>query len=56
MTDEHYLTMCARGCKYDLEKMKQKIESNLVYKTEFPQIFADWDPFRPEIQVALSAG
>ena len=54
--DEHYLTIYARGCKYDLDKMKQKIENNYLYKAAYPQIFADWDPFNPEIQAILSLG
>ena len=56
LADDHVLTIYARGCKYDMEKAKQKLVNNLVFKAAFPQIFSDWDPFKPEIQAALSAG
>lgn len=54
--DEHYLTLFIRGCKYDLEKAKGKIEANLTIRSSLPQIFTGWDPLKPNIQAVLSKG
>ena len=55
-TDEHHLSIYIRGCKYDLDKAKTKYENNLKFRTSLPEIFTGWDPLKPELQAALSAG
>ena len=54
--DAHFLLIFARGCKYNVEKMKRKLETFLTIKASLPEFFSGWDPIRPEIQSALQVG
>ena len=56
ISDAIFILTYARGCKYSLEKMKQKIELHQTLKAALPEFFSNYDPMRPEIRAALSAG
>ena len=46
----------ARGCKYNLEEMKNRLEMFLTLKSSLPEFFTGWDPMKPELQSALEVG
>lgn len=52
--DQHLLTFL-RGCKWSLQKTKQKIDYFYTLKTLVPDFFSDRDPLSDEIQAALRA-
>jgi len=56
LTDDRFILIFARGCKYSIEKMKRKIDLSLTMKTMMPEIFAGWDPMTPINQLALGYG
>jgi len=46
----------ARGCKYSIEKIKNKLEKTLTMKQALPEFFKGWNPSLPELQAALKNG
>ncbi|XP_075166585.1 alpha-tocopherol transfer protein-like isoform X1 [Haematobia irritans] len=42
-TDDQFLIQFLRGCKYSLEKCKQKLDSFYTMKTKYPELFAITD-------------
>ncbi|KAI9559302.1 hypothetical protein GHT06_016091 [Daphnia sinensis] len=54
--DDYGIVCFARGCKYSLEKMKNKIDLMFTLRTALPEFFSGWDPMKPEIQAALACG
>ena len=56
VTDDWFILMYVRGCKYSIEKTKQKIDLLFTMKTLIPEIFSGWDPMKPSIQNALNYG
>lgn len=55
-TDEAYLTMFLRGCKFSLEKTKEKLDLHHSIKALLPECYANWDPFEGRAQELLKAG
>ena len=55
-TDAQFLLKFLRGCKYSLEKTKQKLDLTLTLRTMLPDIYSSWDPMKSENQKALSFG
>ena len=55
-TDSQFLLKFLRGCKYSLEKTKQKLDLTLTLRTMLPDIYSSWDPMKSENQKALSFG
>ncbi|KAF5287373.1 hypothetical protein FQA39_LY15911 [Lamprigera yunnana] len=45
-----------RGCKYSLQKTKEKIDFHFTIRTLVPEFFHIRDPFAPEIQNIINAG
>ena len=45
-----YLLKYIRGCKYSLEKTKQKLDLALTLRNALPEFFSGWDPKSPEMQ------
>ncbi|KAF5287378.1 hypothetical protein FQA39_LY15916 [Lamprigera yunnana] len=45
-----------RGCKYSLQKTKEKIDFHFTIRTLVPEFFHIRDPFAPEIQEIINAG
>jgi len=54
--DDQWLLAFVRGCKFSLEKTKQKLESFYTLRTLVPEFFSNRDPLTPEIQEILSLG
>jgi len=54
--EDYTILAYARGCKYNIDKIKQKLKTTLTMRATIPEFFSDWDPFRPEIQAALELG
>ncbi|KAK5646480.1 hypothetical protein RI129_004944 [Pyrocoelia pectoralis] len=55
-TDEQWILNFLRGCKFSLEKSKQKLECYYTFKTLVPEFFSNRDPLLPEIQEILKQG
>ncbi|KAF5287379.1 hypothetical protein FQA39_LY15917 [Lamprigera yunnana] len=45
-----------RGCKYSLQRTKEKIDFHFTIRTLVPEFFHIRDPFAPEIQEIINAG
>jgi len=54
--DDAYLTMFLRGCKFSLERTKEKLDFHHTVRGNLPSWFDNWDPTKPEIQAILKAG
>ncbi|KAF5291256.1 hypothetical protein FQR65_LT11434 [Abscondita terminalis] len=54
--DDQFLISFLRGCKWSVQKAKEKIDSYYTIRTFLPEIFTNRDPFSPEIQRVLKAG
>lgn len=54
--DAVFLLNYLRGCKYSLEKAKQKIDLAFTLRNALPEFFSGWDPMLPDIQEALKLG
>jgi len=54
--DDAFLTTFLRGCKYSLERTKEKLDNFHAVKTNCPEWFDNWDPFDPAVQEILDSG
>ena len=45
-----------RGCKYNLEKVKRKLDCNMTMRGALPEFFSGWNPFDPTLQAILKLG
>jgi hypothetical protein len=55
-TDDQLLLTFLRGCKFSLERTKEKIDMHYTLKTITPEIYTNRDPLSPEIQKVLAVG
>lgn len=55
-TDDQWLLSMLRGCKFSLQKAKEKIDSYYTMRTSVPEYFFNRDPYLPEIQKILKLG
>ncbi|GLV42420.1 uncharacterized protein CBL_03157 [Carabus blaptoides fortunei] len=55
-TDDQWLLAFLRGCKFSLERTKEKLDMYYTIRTLTPEYFSDRDPMRPEIQTILKKG
>ncbi|KAF5308783.1 hypothetical protein FQR65_LT06016 [Abscondita terminalis] len=55
-TDDRWLYMFLRGCKFSIQKTKYKIEKYYTLKTALPEFFGNRDPLLPKIQEILTLG
>jgi len=53
--DEVY-KMFLRGCKYSLERTKEKLDFFYSVRGNLPEWFDQWDPFNKKTQIVLNAG
>ena len=51
-----FLTMFLRGCKFSLERTKEKLDFHFSVRGSLPTWFDNWDPRRPEIKHIIRAG
>lgn len=49
--DDERLTTFLRGCKFSVEKAKQKVDMYFSMRAAVPEFFSGRDPLSPEIQV-----
>lgn len=54
--DDQYLLTYLRGCKFSLERVKEKIDNYLTFKTLLPEFFQDRDLLKPELKEILDLG
>ncbi|KAK4879671.1 hypothetical protein RN001_007817 [Aquatica leii] len=54
--DDQYILNFLRGCKFSLQKTKEKLDMFYTMKSLLPEFYKDRDPFRPEIQEILKLG
>lgn len=51
-----YIINFIRGCKYNLEKVKRKLDCTMTMRGALPEFFSGWNPFAPELQAILKLG
>lgn len=54
--DDEFLTMFLRGCKFSLERTKEKIDMHFTIRGNLPSWFDNWNPLDPNIQAILKTG
>lgn len=54
--DDAFLKVFLRGCKYSLERTKEKIDFFYSVRTSLPEWFSDWNPKLSQLQKVLKAG
>ncbi|XP_047097950.1 alpha-tocopherol transfer protein-like isoform X1 [Schistocerca piceifrons] len=55
-TDDQWLLTFLRGCKFSLEKTKQKLDMYYTMRTALPEFFTNRDPFSEEMQATMKSG
>uniref|UniRef100_A0A182QUH0 CRAL-TRIO domain-containing protein n=1 Tax=Anopheles farauti TaxID=69004 RepID=A0A182QUH0_9DIPT len=55
-TDDQFLVNFLRGCKYSLEKTKEKLDNYYTVKTAIPEFFDNRDPDNETLQTYMSFG
>ncbi|XP_067015628.2 retinol-binding protein pinta-like isoform X2 [Anabrus simplex] len=55
-TDDQFLIAFLRGCKFSLERTKEKLDMFYTMRTALPEYFSKRDPMDPEIQEVLKLG
>jgi len=54
--DDGFLIMFLRGCKFSLERTKEKLDFHFTVRGNLPSWFDGWDPRFPEIKHIIKAG
>jgi len=54
--DDDYLTMFLRGCKFSLERTKEKLDFHHTVRGSLPTWFDNWDPRQQHLQIILKTG
>lgn len=55
-TDDQWILTFLRGCKFSLERTKEKLDMYYTVRTIAPEFFTIRDPFHPDIQDILKLG
>nr|XP_022919892.1 retinol-binding protein pinta-like [Onthophagus taurus] len=55
-TDDQFILTFLRGCKFSLERTKEKLETYYTMRTLLPEFFKNRNPFDPKMQAILKAG
>lgn len=55
-SDDAFLTMFLRGCKFSLERTKEKIDMHFTIRGSLPAWFDNWNPFDQNVQDILKTG
>lgn len=56
INDDQLLISFLRGCKFSLERTKEKIDKHFRIKTNMPEIFGERDPTDPTLLKILRSG
>lgn len=56
ITDDQWILTFLRGCKFSLERTKEKMDTYYTMRTLLPEFFHNRDPMRPEVQELLRLG
>jgi len=54
--DDQYLTMFLRGCKFSLERTKEKLDFHHTVRGSLPTWFDNWEPRQQHLQTILKTG
>jgi len=54
--DDVILTAFLRGCKFSLERTKEKLDFHHTVRGNLPSWFDNWDPSQPQLQAILKTG
>ena len=54
--DDQFLVTFLRGCKYSLEKAKQKLDLYYTVRSCMPEVMMNRDPFDERLQVIIRLG
>ncbi|GJQ86153.1 hypothetical protein Trydic_g13434 [Trypoxylus dichotomus] len=55
-TDDQWILSFLRGCKFSLERTKEKMDMYYTVRTIAPEFFTVRDPFHPDVQEILKQG
>lgn len=55
-TDDQFLVTFLRGCKYSLERAKQKLDMFYTLRTHLPELLADRDPLNEKLHSIIKLG
>lgn len=55
-TDDQFLIAFLRGCKYSLEKTKQKLDMYYTLRTHIPELMLDRDPLDQKLHAIIKLG
>lgn len=56
LPDDQFLIAFLRGCKYSLERAKEKIDSYYTVRSAIPEFFQERDPEDPKLQEVFALG
>lgn len=54
--DDQWLLSFLRGCKFSLERTKEKLDMYYTMRGLVPEFFKNRDPFSPQVQEVLKCG
>merc|ERR1719187_706632 len=54
--NDEFLKMFLRGCKFSLEKTKEKLDFHHTVRGSLPTWFDNWDPRQQQLQTILKTG
>lgn len=55
-TDDQFLIAFLRGCKYSLERAKEKLDTYYTVRTAIPEFFQQRDPNDAKLQEVMTLG
>jgi hypothetical protein len=55
-TDDQFLVAFLRGCKFSLEKVKEKLDMYYTVRTAIPELIANRDPLDPKTMAIIKLG
>jgi hypothetical protein len=55
-TDDQFLVTFLRGCKYSMEKAKQKLDLFYTVRTFMPEVHLNRDPLNSRLQAIIRMG
>lgn len=56
LSDDQFILTFLRGCKFSLERTKEKLDMHYTLKTMIPELYKNRDPFDPVTSKILSLG
>lgn len=56
LSDDQFLIAFLRGCKYSLERAKEKIDTYYTVRSAIPEFFQARDPNDAKLQEIISLG